>query len=166
MNKHYSRGFTLIEVLVVIGIIGLLASIVLVSLSGARVKARDAQRIKDVDTISGVLEVYYAEHAAFPDPNTICSVGTHDMWSSAACWSSLVSSNYLAKVPVDPTNVDLGNCSTTANCHLYHYCTYNNNQSYTLSVNLENAAPASKSTAAALTACPIGGPNTYWVGSN
>lgn len=54
-----AQGFTLIELLVVIAIIGLLSSVVLVSLNSARMKARDARRIVDLKQIRLALEMYY-----------------------------------------------------------------------------------------------------------
>lgn len=65
MNR---KGFTLIEMLVVIAIIGLLSSVVVIGLSGARQKARDAKRVADIRQIQNGLEVAYTAVDGYPAP--------------------------------------------------------------------------------------------------
>lgn len=50
-----SRGFSLVEILVVIAIIGVLATIGVVALSGTRAKARDSKRKNDINQIGRFL---------------------------------------------------------------------------------------------------------------
>jgi prepilin-type N-terminal cleavage/methylation domain-containing protein len=74
--KNRNRGFTLIELLVVIAIIGILASIVLVSLNSARSKGKDARIIADVQQARIALETGY-NGTYYPDlinqANTNCT---------------------------------------------------------------------------------------------
>ena len=63
-------GFTLVELMIVIAIIGILSQIVLVSLSVARSKARDAQRKNDLHVIATALEMYYNDFGTYLVDNT------------------------------------------------------------------------------------------------
>ncbi len=62
-----SRGFTLIELLVVIAIIGVLSSVLLVSLNTARGKARDVTRLSDMHTLQNALALYMSNKSTYPN---------------------------------------------------------------------------------------------------
>ncbi len=64
--RRNRRGFTLIELMVVISIISLLSSIVLASVKTVRMKARDARRKEDLHNIYTALHLYYDEKGYLP----------------------------------------------------------------------------------------------------
>lgn len=64
MNQR--KGFTLIEMLIVIAIIGILASILLVGLGTFRGRGRDARRISDLRQVQNALELYFNQTGAYP----------------------------------------------------------------------------------------------------
>jgi len=94
--KFMSRkeGFTLIELLVVIAVIGILAAVVLASLSDARAKARDAKRIADLKQVQTALELYRNDNSDYPSD----TADTLGQWNSKLeTW--LVTPGYLPQVP-------------------------------------------------------------------
>jgi len=66
--KKRKLGFTLLELLVVIGIIGVLVSLGVSSYSTAQKKARDSRRKSDLKTIQACMEQYYAYTDNFKYP--------------------------------------------------------------------------------------------------
>jgi prepilin-type N-terminal cleavage/methylation domain-containing protein len=61
-----SKGFTIVELLIVIVVIGILATLVIVTFSGIQQRARDTARQTDINAIQGQVEAYYAQTGTYP----------------------------------------------------------------------------------------------------
>lgn len=77
-NTFKKRGFTLIEVFVVMGIIAILATIIVVATRDARTKALDVARIKAMNDLSGALTLYYIDHKKYPSIAPVCEHVSED----------------------------------------------------------------------------------------
>lgn len=64
--KNKSKGFTIVELLIVIVVIGILATLVIVTFTGIQQKARDSQRQTDINAIDSHLEAYFASNGNYP----------------------------------------------------------------------------------------------------
>ncbi len=108
MTKKQS-GFTLVELLVVIGILAVLTAVVLVAVNPGRqlAQARDTQRRADVNTIITSISAYMAD----PENNgqlpaglvTLCTVGAHDIGTGGLDLAAVVAPTYVADIPIDPS---------------------------------------------------------------
>lgn len=100
---HRSSGFTLIEILVVIAIIGTIAAVVMGSLNTARGKARDSARTLSIREVKSALELYYSDYGTYPPARTAGGVALND--GSGGVLSSTVTvdlSEYIPTAPIDP----------------------------------------------------------------
>jgi len=114
------RGFTLIELLVVISIIGLLASVVLISLNSARSKARDAKRKADLRQILTGIDLYVNDNGV--------PIGTGVGWwaqitNTCAGWGQIYNNltNYMTKVPDDPNSTGPATVCSGADGWWYYF---------------------------------------------
>lgn len=111
--KQKSKGFTIVELLIVIVVIAILATLVIVTFTGIQQKARDSKRETDIDALDSHLEAFYADNGYYP---TITDLTT----------SSWVASNMKGFDPsalTDPKgNIITGN-APAAGTYAYSYVT-------------------------------------------
>lgn len=133
------RGFTIVELLIVIVIIGILAAITLVTYNGAQVRARDSARIAKVTSIAKAIQLYYVDNGRYPPildghgVETTCGSQTEN-WGH--CDRAKILSDMLAPyMKIDPTSLS----SATQGEYYYWYTSQDsdNYQSYGLMVFLE-----------------------------
>jgi len=85
------RGFTLIEILIVVVILGILAAIVVPQFVNAADEANDAAMRSQLQTLRGQCELFYAKTGASPD-------------FTAGDWDDLVTGDYILAAPKNPYN--------------------------------------------------------------
>lgn len=93
------KGFTLIEILVTITLIGIIAGVLLTSLQGVRASARDAQRKADLETIQSALAMYKSTCGKYPA--SVIS-GTSLVSSGSPGENCVAGVVFLTMVPKDP----------------------------------------------------------------
>ena len=64
--KRKKEGFTIVELLIVIVVIGILATLVIVTFTGIQKKARDSQRQTDINAVNGHVATFYTDHGFYP----------------------------------------------------------------------------------------------------
>ncbi len=64
-----NKGFTLVELLVVMAILGVLVTLIAGGFRTAQVRGRDGKRKSDLKEIANSLEVFYSDHNKYPDAN-------------------------------------------------------------------------------------------------
>ncbi len=126
MNKLFKRnqqyGYTLIEILVVVTIIGLVASISTVSYTILSKQSRDARRKADLEQIRSAIEMYRSNNTS----------GLYPTGFAMPCNSIVpindASNTYLSRIPQDPK------------CPDYKYYFSSDGLTYTVATRLERTS--------------------------
>lgn len=114
----FKKGFSILELLIVIAIIGLLVSIAAFGLAGARESARDGRRRSDLESIKSAIELYRADCGRYPASlnfgGSLAGSGTPTRCSA--------SNQYMRVLPQDPTSGRSYRYSVNANGTTYELC--------------------------------------------
>lgn len=160
MHSSFKKTFTLIEMLIVIVIIGILASALVPRLQDMQARARDSKRKIDLKSIHDAVMVYFADNGQYPlhinahsnaysfvCPNGTwynkfpCFIGSAGFASPGTQWFPGISS-YLWPVPFDPINTNTeyiyGRPQATGSYNYYYGNVYNSPNTFDLGARLEN----------------------------
>jgi prepilin-type N-terminal cleavage/methylation domain-containing protein len=116
------RGFTIVELLVVVVVIAILAAITVVAFNGIQQRARDSRRADDLTTIKKVLLLYQAVNGGVKATYNYGGGGPGGGWniSSSTNWLTFLEPTY-GKMPRDPVNTGIASPELGGLAYFY-YC--------------------------------------------
>ncbi|MBI2053325.1 MAG: hypothetical protein HYT41_01080 [Candidatus Sungbacteria bacterium] len=133
-HGEFLTGFTVVEAIIAVGIIGIMAAIIMTAFNTARIKARDARRVADIKQVRHALELYFGSRVPqeYPPASPLCDA------AHAYGLEELVRGGFMIAVPRDP--------SLVPDCYLYTAEEFPPRNSYHLGAILEDNTHAALKT--------------------
>lgn len=122
--KSFTKGFTIIELLVTVAIIAILSSIVLANFGQARAKSRDGKRVSDINQIQLALTLFFDRCDVYPaSPLLLADNG------GGSCPTGITLGTFIGKIPLSPSNT------------AYNYAVSPDLDDYHIGIQLEVQSP-------------------------
>lgn len=153
-RKARSSGFTIVELLIVIVVIGILATLVIVTFSGIQQRARNSQRETDINALQGHVESFYAQNGYYPTYAQI----------NSATWRTANMKGLDPAALVDPKGNSIGNSNAVAGTYTYGYTAFHDDG--TTACSATGTADDNLCTKFTLTAAEEGTTTIYTKSSN
>jgi prepilin-type N-terminal cleavage/methylation domain-containing protein len=143
-NNKIGNGFTLIELVIVTLLIAVLSGVLLgvLNIGGLRAKARDNQRIADLEKIQSGLELYLSDNRNYP-PSSGGGWENISAVSPNSLETALVS-DYINSIPTDPSSSSISS-SPCSNPNVQRYNYVSDGSRYMLAAMMEEAGSADMS---------------------
>ena len=127
MKKRTQSGFSLVELMVVISIIGMLASAALANFGDSRAAARDAKRIQDMNSLAVALQLYFNDHGHYPGVPQ--GIPTSGQLLGVGNEIDDELRPYINPIPIDPSHdAGTGELPTAGSVYFYSYDPHHNIQ--------------------------------------
>ena len=103
VSQKQKQGFTLLELLITIALIGILSSIIAMTMVNPQKNARDAKRKSDLELIRSGLEIYSSDCGSYPATSSFIP-GTASPLPLSGTTGTCSGNTYITTVPVDQTS--------------------------------------------------------------